>query len=371
MNLKNLLKNYKKRTLFTTPSHNQGEFIVPYLKKTLGEKFFKNDFSEIEGFDNLKNPESAIKNSMENTAKIYEVEHSLYLTNGSTQGILTILLSFLRHDDLILIAKNCHRSVFDATELAQARAIIFEPEFDEEWGVYKPINAEDIKEAFKKYPKVKAFVLSCPYYEGMVSDIEKISKVCKAFDKLLIVDEAHGALWNFDRSISVPSAFLGADAVVQSLHKTCGALNQCSILHIPQNSRLNFEKVKETYNKLTTSSPSYPLLLCIEQTIEFLSSKQGKKMIYELTDNIIEFKKSFKDYPSVKFYDKNFDETKILVKIDGISGLELSKRMYEKFHIEDELANEVSVLYLTGIGTTKEKLKKLEKALKKIADELV
>ena len=94
-------------------------------------------------------------------------------------------------------------------------------------------------------------------------------------------------------------------------------------------------------------------------------------MIYELTDNIIEFKKSFKDYPSVKFYDKSFDETKILVKIDGISGLELSKRIYEKFHIEDELANDVSVLYLTGIGTTKQKLKKLEKALKKIADEIV
>ena len=48
MSLKNLLKSYKKRTLFTTPSHNQGEFIIPELKKFMGEKFFKYDFSEIE-----------------------------------------------------------------------------------------------------------------------------------------------------------------------------------------------------------------------------------------------------------------------------------------------------------------------------------
>ena len=45
--------------------------------------------------------------------------------------------------------------------------------------------------------------------------------------------------------------------------------------------------------------------------------------------------------------------------------------MFEKFKIEDELTNEKSVLFLTGIGTTKQKLKKLEKALIKIADDLI
>lgn len=371
MNLKNLLKKYKKRILFTTPSHNQGKFIIPELKKMLGKQFFENDFSEIEGFDNLKNPTGTIKESMARAAQIYEVEHTFYLTNGSTQGILTALLSFLEPNDLVLAVQNCHQSVFDAISLARAQVMTFVPEVDEEWGIYKPVKAEDLKEAFKKAPQIKAFILSCPYYEGVVSDIEKISAVCKEFDKILIVDEAHGALWNFDHSIGIPAAFLGADAVVQSLHKTCGALNQCSVLHLPQNSKLPYEKVLATYNKLTTTSPSYPLLLCIEQTIEFLSSKIGKKMIYQLVDNIIEMKNRCKSYPSIKFYDKNFDETKILVKIDGITGSELSKRIYEKFHIEDELANEVSVMYLTGIGTTKDKLRKLEKALKSIADELI
>ncbi len=371
MNIKNLLKKYKKRTLFTTPSHSQGEFIIPELKKILGKRFFKYDFSEIEGFDNLKHPNGAIKESMENSAKIYEMEKTFYLTNGSTQGILTTLLSFLNPNDMVLTAINCHQSVFDAISLARANSVIFEPKFDEEWGIYAPIKAEEVEQAIRENPKIKAFVMSCPYYEGVVSDINKISEVCHELGKLLIVDEAHGALLNFDRTIAIPAGFQGADAVVQSLHKTCGAPNQCSIMHLPQKSMLDFDKVQETYNKLITSSPSYPLLFAIEQTVEFLNSKKGKKKIYELITNIIQFKKNLKEYPSIKIYDKVFDETKILIKIDGISGYELSKKMFEKYHIEDELANEVSVLYLTGIGTTKEKLKKLENALIKIADELI
>ena len=371
MSLKKLLKSYKKRTLFTTPSHSQDGFIIPELKKFLGEKFFRYDFSEIEGFDNIKDPQGEIKESMERTAKIYEMEHSFYLTNGSTQGILTILLSFLKCGDFIMCAQNCHQSVFDAVSLAQANAVIYEPDFDEEWGIYAPIRPERLELAIKENPKVKAFVISCPYYEGVVSDISKIAEVCHNYGKLLIVDEAHGALWNFDKTINTPSAFLGADAVVQSLHKTCGAPNQCSILHLPQKSLLDYEDVKNTYNKLMTTSPSYPLLLSIEQTVEFLNSKKGKKIIYDLVKNIAELKQNCAKYPSIKFYDKDFDETKILVKIDGISGKELSERIYEKYHIEDELCNDVSVLYLTGIGTTKEKLKKLEKALKKVADELI
>ena len=42
----------------------------------------------IEGFDNLKNPNDAIKISLENTAKIYEVEKTFYRYNSS------LLLSF-------------------------------------------------------------------------------------------------------------------------------------------------------------------------------------------------------------------------------------------------------------------------------------
>ena len=59
------------------------------------------------------------------------------------------------------------------------------------------------------------------------------------------------------------------------------------------------------------------------------------------------------------------DITKLLIKKQGFTGYELSEILYSKFCIEDERTNEKSTLLLTGLGTTKKKLNRLEK-LKKI-----
>ena len=60
----------------------------------------------------------SLKESMNEAAKIYGVEKTFYLTNGSTQGILTAILSFLKYNDSLVVTKNCHQSVYDAIKLA-------------------------------------------------------------------------------------------------------------------------------------------------------------------------------------------------------------------------------------------------------------
>ena len=58
MSIIKFIEKYRKsnRTLYTTPSHGQGDFAAPQALKMLGKKFFQCDYSEIEGFDNLANP---------------------------------------------------------------------------------------------------------------------------------------------------------------------------------------------------------------------------------------------------------------------------------------------------------------------------
>ena len=67
MSIINYIEKFKKlhRTLYTTPSHGQGDFVAPLTQKLLGRKFFTCDFSEIEGFDNLSNPKGIIKNAQD------------------------------------------------------------------------------------------------------------------------------------------------------------------------------------------------------------------------------------------------------------------------------------------------------------------
>ena len=86
-----------------------------------------------------------------------------------------------------------------------------------------------------------------------------------------------------------------------------------------------------------------------------------RKHIEELISSITSLKNSLKN---IEFYGD--DVTKILIKRNGLSGFELSKKLFEKFSIEDEKTNEVSTMLLTGLGTSKEKLLKLQYALQKL-----
>lgn len=214
----------------------------------------------------------------------------------------------------------------------------------------------------------------------------------------------------------------GADFVIQSLHKTAGGLNPTALLHCninfdegdPQEpprplrlcreNRLSIDSrevrvgvrgIKSALDLISTTSPSYPLLASIEKNINFLNSKKGRKKILELIENIENMKKKITDAElpskpnlnqksrlglitqqqktsnalnatrhSCEFY-KNNDPTKILVKVPNLSGFELSEILFEKYKIEDEIANEKSIMLLCGIGTDLKKLKRLEKILKK------
>ncbi len=365
MSIINFIEKYRKskRTLFTTPSHGQGEFVAPDTMKMLGHRFFTCDYSEIEGFDNLAEPKGIIKSAQEKAAEIYNTKSTFFLTNGSTSGIIAAMYAILNRGDKVVIARNCHKSVYNGLVLTGAIPIWLIPQYNQDWGIFESINLDYLEEIFVKNRDVKAFIMTNPTYEGAMSDIYRISAVCRKYNVILIVDEAHGALWNFNKTLGTPSIVQGADIVVQSLHKTAGALNPSALLHISRESSINPSKIQQALNLITTTSPSYPLLVNIESTIDFLSSQKGEETIHELVKNVNRLIRSIKTIPNLKVYSYNNDITKILVKVTNMSGFELSDILFENYGIEDELANEKSVLFLTGLGTTKSNLKKLEKAL--------
>ena len=369
MSIINFIQNFKKnkRLLFTTPSHGQGTVVAPEIDRLIGKKIFTSDYSEIEGFDNLARPIGMIKTTLDKAAENYQSKATFFLTNGSTSGIIAGMMSVLSRNDKVLIARNCHKSVYSGLVLTGAHPLWLMPNYNKDWGIYQPINPEEIEQVLSKNTDVKLFIMTNPTYEGVMSDISRISSVCKKYNVKLMVDEAHGALWHFYRMLGTPSLLQGADIVVQSLHKTAGALNPSALLHIGLDSDIEPQAIQNALNLYTTTSPSYPLLANIEGTINFLSSEKGRNEISELVSNVFSLIRTLKKIPNVDVYCENNDITKILVKIWNVSGFDLSQILFDKYNIEDELANEKSVLFLTGIGTSKAKLKKLEKALVEIA----
>jgi arginine/lysine/ornithine decarboxylase len=207
------------------------------------------------------------------------------------------------------------------------------------------ITPQQVDQALAEHPDTRLVVLTSPTYEGLTSDILAISKIVHAHNAVLLVDEAHGALYPFSNELP-ESAVKYADFTIQSLHKTAGGINPTALLHT------NNIDPTEALNMITTTSPSYPMLATIEANIKFLNSSRGGKYIRELLKNI----------KSLGIEKLNDDPTKILLK----GGFELSDKLFNQYGIEDERTNEKTTMLLCGIGTSKEKLNRLKKALKNL-----
>lgn len=366
------IKKFKKskKVLFTTPSHSQGEVIAPLSKKLLGKKIFNYDFSEVNGLDNLQNPEGLLKETQKYLADTYNAQNTFILTNGATSGIIALMLTTLRENDKVLITRNCHKAVYNGLVLTGAMPVWYNIEYDNKWGIAKPIDIIEFETFLMQNPNIKVAIITTPTYEGAMFNLAKIAEICNEKDIILIIDESHGALYNFDQSIGTPALKCGIDACVQSLHKTAGALNPSALLHIAHESKIDACELQKNLNLISTTSPSYPLMINIEATVDFLSSNSGQKQIQKLLLEIENLKKDLSIYSNIHIYSNNNDITKILVKIDNLSGFELSSILYNDFKIEDELSNTQAVLFLTGIGTKRNKLQKLKKALIKISKKM-
>lgn len=336
MSLLTLLKKRNKQTLFTTPSHGQKFFIFNKFRQ-----FYKYDISETD----THNPQKALSEAEKRASKIYGTKYTHFLTNGSTSGIIASVLTCTNKGDKVLIWRNAHPSHLNAVKLAGCEPVFYDLPIIKEWGIPD-------KASFKTVKDVQAVIVTSPTYEGIVSDIKAIKHVCK--DVYLIVDEAHGALYPFSDKLP-QSAVNIADFTIQSLHKTAGGLNPTALLHV--NCDLDATKALSMIN---TTSPSYPLLASIEANINYLNSARGRRQINNLISNLEDLRK-------IDFEFGGDDITKILIKKEGLTGYELSEKLFEEFGIEDEKTNEISTMLLCGLGTDNKKLEKLKRALTKLS----
>ena len=72
------------------------------------------DITEIDGFDDLHHAEGILRDAQERAARVYHADETHFLVNGSTVGILSAILGTTEKGDSILVARNCHKSVYHA-----------------------------------------------------------------------------------------------------------------------------------------------------------------------------------------------------------------------------------------------------------------
>ena len=357
---------------FHIPGHTKGRAIYKDFKKLVGEKVLNIDTTD--EFDNLGTLHPAtgpIKEAQELAAKAFGAQKTFFLLNGSTAGNLAIGMALTKKGQKVIINRNCHRSALTGLMISGAEPIWICPNRIEDWSVWGNIQASDIEQAIKNNDNVGLVWITNPTYEGVVSDIKSISAVCKKYNIPLVVDEAHGCLWNFNKHLPETALKLGADAVVHSLHKTGGSMSQSSMLHIAKNSLINPDDVEKALKLLHTTSPSLLLLASLDSARATLESKSGQALLERMIKNAKYLRTRLDSIPNLHQLKSDFgyktDVTKVFIKIDGLSGKRLESILEIDFGIEVESASDIGVLILCNMGNKRSDFVYLADALEKIA----
>ena len=88
------------------------------------------DFTELEGLDDLHEPDGVIEEAQQLLATSIRSEQSFFLVNGSTVGNLAMIYATCRAGDTVIVQRNAHKSIFHAIELTGAKPVFVSPDWD-------------------------------------------------------------------------------------------------------------------------------------------------------------------------------------------------------------------------------------------------
>lgn len=369
-----LLENsHRGRLPMHMPGHKRNTEAFPYLGPLGGAL----DITEIDGFDDLNDPHGIFASSERRAAALWGSAAAVYSVNGSTGAILASVRAALAETDdhpHVLLARNAHRSVYHAIELCRAvpvyTAVHISPD-----GIPLSVSPREIESALCADPSIALVIITSPTYEGVISDIREISRVCTAHGVILLVDEAHGAHLGLCGALPDGSVACGADIAVQSLHKTLPSLTQTAIVHIGARFAPHTDEVRRQMQIFQTSSPSYLLSASIDGAVRYLE-RDGGHRLEDLAKSLADMRHRLGKMQQLRLLAKSdgifaVDPMHITVTTGsaGISGVELCRKLREH-GIEPEMASSGHAVMLSGAGDSPTSLTHLTDALLGIDREL-
>ena len=342
------------------------------------------DITEIDGFDDLHHAEGILKESQQRAAEIWHAAETHYLINGSTVGIISAILGCTHRGDRILMARNCHKSVYNAAFLNGLLPVYIYPQLlssgeKGEGDINGPITVSQIERALDEYSDIKAVVITSPTYDGVISDIHAIAECVHRKRIPLILDEAHGAHFGFHPYFPENGNDMGADIVIHSLHKTLPSLTQTALLHM-NGTIADRDRVRMYLDILQSSSPSYVLMASIDECVRLLEEKR-EEIFCRYVDMLQETRKQLKSMEHLALWEyPDYDRSKLLISTAGCiknkkeikkyTGKQLYYDLKEKYLLQFEMCAPDYVIGMTAPGDTVNGMGRLVKALKEIDSEL-
>ncbi len=331
------------------------------------------DITEITGFDDLRHPEGLIRDLQEELSDLFGSEKTFISVGGSSLGNLSCIHAAVPVGGTLVVAGEPHVSILNAITVG-GRKGVFVPAETTASGIQGSVDPEAVRDALDRHPEADAVVVTSPSYEGVVSDIRSIAGTVHEKGLPLLVDEAHGAHLKFCPGFPESALSLGADLVVQSLHKTLPAPTQTAVVHLA-GGRFSAGYLEKCIQCYQTTSPSYLLMGGISWCAGYL--EEHREDFSRYADRVRTLRRRIEAIRSGLCMELSEDPAvfaadpgKLVLSAEktGLTGKELLDVLSVRYGIECEKAEASYVIAMTSVWDTENDHERLLKALEDLSD---
>lgn len=336
-------------------------------KKMLGFEEF--DITEVSGADSLFHADGIIRESEENATSLFGSGKTLYSTEGSTHCIKSMVAMAVRikKNNNIIALRNVHKAFINACALLDLNVTWIYPDEENDSICSCKIDINKIVEIVKNTDAAALYVTS-PDYLGNVQDIKTLANVCHENDKLLLVDNAHGAYLAFCEDNLHPIKN-GADICCDSAHKTLPVLTGGAYLHLQKNVVDELNGIEKDIMALFGStSPSYLTMISMDLCNKYMAEDFKEdinnicKQVNILKNEVIKMGYTLEGTEPLKLT--------IYASKSGIFGDVLAD--YLRINkVECEYSDRDFVVLMFSPGNDKKDFKRINKALKVALDSAI
>ncbi len=346
---------------FYLPGHKGGHGAPEALRQWLGEALWRADLPELPDFDNLFAPEAAIAAAQTLAAQAFGADRTWFLCNGSTAGVIAALSAVCRPGDRVLLPRNAHRSAITGLIHCGAMPVLAAPDYDRAWDLDRGLTPETVALAIERYPNLVAIFLVSPNYYGQSCDLAAIVAIAHQHYSNsnhpipVIIDAAHGSHFAFHPDLPASALTSGADLVVESTHKTLGALSQAAMLHL-QGDRVDPDRVDRALACVQSTSPNALLLASLDAARQQMAT-HGRSLLDRTLTLADRFRSGLRDRGWIVLGDRGiadrFDRTRITVRTAdaGLSGYNADEFLYAR-GVAAELPTDRHLTFVVTIGNS-------------------
>lgn len=315
------LMNYSNDGAYSwhCPGHSGGTAFLKSPAGTVFHQFFGENMlrsdvcNAVEELGQLLDHTGPVAESEARAADTFGADHLFFVTNGTSTSNKVVWNSAVSAGDVVIVDRNCHKSILHAIILTGAIPIYLWPTRNRA-GIIGPIPRrefapESIAEKIRAHPFIddsnvspRVLTLTQSTYDGVVYNAEEIKATLDGVVDVLHFDEAwlpharfhelYRGMHGVDERTSKTQKSLVYST--QSTHKLLAGLSQASqiLVQNAEETELDRDIFNEAYLMHTSTSPQYSIIASCDVSAEMMRGPGGHTLVEETITEAMEFRRA-------------------------------------------------------------------------------